>query len=564
MRIIRQRWLTSSFAVMAALAALTAGEPAAVAGSSHAPTTTAPSGPAWEPAWTSAMAWAPGQANDTTVRQVVPVGVSGTEIRVELANTFGTAPLPVGAASVALQSSGAATQSGTVRQLSFGGSPSAYVPAGGTLWSDPLSLTTTAGESVLVSAWVSGPAVVSAHYDSGPLSYANGDFGGDAVMQPAATGFALPATWGRWVTAVDVAGGLGPASATVVFGDSISDGFNSACGVSNICQDTVPWPTLLQQRVDQLPPDGQTAVVDESITANTVLSINTPLADRYRLGGGGPAGLDRIGPDLLDQAGVKRALLLLGTNDLWFGATTAQLIAGYRQFASAATADHMTVIASTLLPRADSEGWTAADEQERLAVNQWLLTSHTFPVVLDLAPVVADIYGGDCDPSRIYPPFDSGDHLHPNTAGQQAMANAIPARLVGASGAPTLPPLADAVPTPGCAHPPVLAVGADSPATTVPTTTGAAPTTRTATSTTIPSTTPRTAGGRSGRQAVATGPPRTGGTVARLADSGALSLTIAAAILLAGAAVIVWFGAWAHRSRYRRRRSLGRHRRRRH
>ena len=28
-------------------------------------------------------------------------------------------------------------------------------------------------------------------------------------------------------------------------------------------------------------------------------------------------------------------------------------------------------------------------------------------------------------PSRIHPKFDSGDHLHPNNAGYEAMANAV-------------------------------------------------------------------------------------------------------------------------------------------
>jgi lysophospholipase L1-like esterase len=50
--------------------------------------------------------------------------------------------------------------------------------------------------------------------------------------------------------------------------------------------------------------------------------------------------------------------------------------------------------------------------------------------VLDFASVVAD----PSDPTMMAPQFDSGDHLHPNDAGYQAMANAIPLRplLTGA------------------------------------------------------------------------------------------------------------------------------------
>lgn len=35
------------------------------------------------------------------------------------------------------------------------------------------------------------------------------------------------------------------------------------------------------------------------------------------------------------------------------------------------------------------------------------------------------------DPERLCPAFDSGDHLHPNDAGQKAMAEAIDLKLVG-------------------------------------------------------------------------------------------------------------------------------------
>ena len=41
--------------------------------------------------------------------------------------------------------------------------------------------------------------------------------------------------------------------------------------------------------------------------------------------------------------------------------------------------------------------------------------------MIDFAKAVQD----PANPLRILPAFDSGDHLHPNDAGYQAMANAI-------------------------------------------------------------------------------------------------------------------------------------------
>jgi len=43
------------------------------------------------------------------------------------------------------------------------------------------------------------------------------------------------------------------------------------------------------------------------------------------------------------------------------------------------------------------------------------------------------------NPTRMLPAYDSGDHLHPNDLGMQAMANAIPLELFRSSGAALAP-----------------------------------------------------------------------------------------------------------------------------
>lgn len=57
----------------------------------------------------------------------------------------------------------------------------------------------------------------------------------------------------------------------------------------------------------------------------------------------------------------------------------------------------------------------------RQAVNHWIRSSEQFDAVIDFDRAVRD----PSHPSRILPAFDSGDHVHPNDDGMQAMANAI-------------------------------------------------------------------------------------------------------------------------------------------
>ena len=65
--------------------------------------------------------------------------------------------------------------------------------------------------------------------------------------------------------------------------------------------------------------------------------------------------------------------------------------------------------------------WSPAGEGKREAVNNWIRTSHTFDGVIDFAKAVQDRF----NPLYINPAYNSGDNLHPNDAGYEAMADAI-------------------------------------------------------------------------------------------------------------------------------------------
>ena len=54
-------------------------------------------------------------------------------------------------------------------------------------------------------------------------------------------------------------------------------------------------------------------------------------------------------------------------------------------------------------------------------MNNWIRTSGEFDGVVDFATATAD----PNHPQMFNPAFDSRDHLHPNDAGYQAMANSI-------------------------------------------------------------------------------------------------------------------------------------------
>jgi len=106
--------------------------------------------------------------------------------------------------------------------------------------------------------------------------------------------------------------------------------------------------------------------------------------------------------------------------------SAAQVEAGYEQIIAQAHAAGLKIFGATLTPYQGSGYYSAIGEAKREAVNTWIRTSGAFDGVIDFDAVVRD----PSDPLVINPPFDSGDHLHPNDMGYQAMANAIPLRML--------------------------------------------------------------------------------------------------------------------------------------
>ena len=71
-----------------------------------------------------------------------------------LSNEYGSKPLVIGAAHIALAGSGAAIVPGSDRALSFDGHPSVTIPPGAPVISDPVDLTVEPLSSVAVSLFL--------------------------------------------------------------------------------------------------------------------------------------------------------------------------------------------------------------------------------------------------------------------------------------------------------------------------------------------------------------------------------------------------------------------------
>lgn len=395
--------------------------------------------PHWVSAWSTAVHTPlpfPGLPptpviDNQTVRMILRPSLGGARLRIRFSNAYGSSPLEIGAAHVALTAHGSAINLSSDHVVTFNGNPSVTIPVGAPVLSDPVDLKISPLSEISVSIFLPHSSTASTtHFWAQHDTYMSksGDVTGAAeITEP------IKKTSWFWLSDVEV-WTTEQAPAIVTFGDSITDGVGAKQG------EYADWPDQLANRLasDRHATNG--AVLNEGIGGNRILHD-----------GAGINALARFDRDVLSQPGVTDLIVLEGINDIGWphmnprpskdgstpaqspfaaqGVTVADLIAGMQQIVDRAHEHHIRVYGATLTPYRGADYFTEDGEQVRQAVNQWIRTGGAFDAVIDFDAAVRD----PAQPSKFRDAYQSGDYLHPNGAGYKAMADAINLALFRAS-----------------------------------------------------------------------------------------------------------------------------------
>ncbi|MEP6835111.1 MAG: SGNH/GDSL hydrolase family protein [Gemmatimonas sp.] len=352
---------------------------------------------------------APGLSGNT-LRQRVKVSTGGATVRLRFANTFGNAPLVIGAAALSTTPGGSIARVATARTLKFRGADSVTIPVGAMITSDAFDFDVQPLSELAISLYIASmPSVVTGHPGSRNTSYITP---GNHVLDE---DFTTPAQTDHWYVIADLEVVAEKSAATVVtLGNSITDGRGSGVNKNN------RWPDNLAARLQANADTKHVSVVNAGIGGNTVLR-----------GGLGPTALLRFERDVLDRPNVKWVLLLEGVNDLG-GASAPDadsvadgLIAAYKTMVAKAHARGIKMYGCTILPFGKAGYDTPPREAARQKVNAFVRQPGAFDAVVDFDLVMRD----PANPTQLISSGETGDHLHPNEAGYVRMANAIDLKL---------------------------------------------------------------------------------------------------------------------------------------
>jgi lysophospholipase L1-like esterase len=360
--------------------------------------------------WVPSMTAGGAAFNDNTIRMVAHPSAGGSQLRIRLSNLRGIVPLNIGQISIAIQAKDAAALAGSVHKVTVSHAGSVTIPAGEERWSDPIPMKVAAEQNVLVSLYLPGQTgATSWHSDAFDTTYVSS---GNHAGEIESSAYSVSKTSWYALSGLDVVSAA--KSTLVAFGDSITDGYDTPRSAY------ARWPDFLARRLN-----GGMGVVDAGIGGNRVLT-DAPVNQ-------GISAIRRFGHDALALPQVHTVIVMEGINDIGNNAgvdgsplTAEQLIGGYRELIKQAHAAGVRIIGGTMLPYRGAGYYTEAGEAIRQAGNRWIRESGEFDDVVDFDRAMRD----PSNPAVLRASYDSGDHLHPNAQGMQAMASAVDLKLL--------------------------------------------------------------------------------------------------------------------------------------
>jgi len=378
----------------------------------------------WVGTWSTSPVGTSGISfNNQTLRLIVHTSIGGHTVRVRLSNAYGSQPLLIGAAHIAVRDTGAAIVQGSDRTLTFGGAASTTIWAGALAVSDPVELDVPSLVDLAVSIYlpgdVPGTFQITYHGTAEQTNYISpsGDHTASITMPVSTTKLSWYFLAGVEVMAPD------QTAAIVAFGDSLTDANLSTPDTNS------RWPDELARRLDGSPGRHNMGVLNQGTGGGRILHDSV-----------GDGGLHRFDRDVLAQTGVTHVIVILGINDIARptipngspaeAVSADDMIAGYKQLILRAHARGLKIFGGTLLPYEDTNFlpgyYTPEGETKREAVNAWIRSSGAFDGVIDFERALRD----PSHPTRMLPKYDCGDHLHPNDLGYQVMGDTIDLSLL--------------------------------------------------------------------------------------------------------------------------------------
>lgn len=371
----------------------------------------------WVSMWGNAMSIAEHRtetySKNITLRYPVYAPFSGSALRFTFDNYCGTEPVTITRASVAITTDDRSIEPESSCSITFHGAEKGVLPAGGSLTSDEIPFSVTAGSTLSVSFYLADFTLMrSATLVTGPLSKGFYSVGDVCCTETLPLDTTRNTNWFYFLNTIDILT-VEHNRALICYGDSIT------------AQD---WPDYLTLALKE---QGicDTAIIRRAASGTRILrQYDCITYESYGL-----KGTNRI-PHELNVAGADSIIIQQGINDIIHPVGTEvnpfrpmsdlpsldALCAGIEYYVNQCGKQQLSVFLGTLLPIYGWRTYAPFREELKNQFNDWIRHNRFTDGVIDFDAVVRDYE----HPEAFAKGYDSGDHLHPSAAAYQAMGNA--------------------------------------------------------------------------------------------------------------------------------------------
>jgi lysophospholipase L1-like esterase len=345
----------------------------------------------WTGTWAAAPQGCSGGFGQRTLREIVRTSIGGTSARVRISNTFSGGPLQITDVHIAQRTTGSSVDPATDQALTFNGRPDVTIAAGMYAVSDGAPFMVKALSDVAISFYVVSNNGATCHQSGFQTNYsAAGNVASNAALPGAQTNGSY-----FFLSNLDV---LNPRAegAVVALGASITDGYISPSDANR------RWPNDLAVRLANA--NRAIGVLNEGISGDGVANA-----------------VSRFDRDVLSQPNIRWVIFSDNViNDLGGGRATPQAdIDRIKMMIGRAHDRGIKFLCSTLTPFPPSE-------PGRSTVNAFIRSADSgCDGIVDQDTATHD----PAAPTAWLPAYNSGDNLHPNVAGLQAIADAVDLNL---------------------------------------------------------------------------------------------------------------------------------------
>ncbi|WAJ71913.1 GDSL-type esterase/lipase family protein [Catenovulum adriaticum] len=342
-------------------------------------------------------------ANDT-LRMFMRTSLAGETVRIKLSNRFGKQPVTIKKAHISKAVTPDASAAdgeidlSTDTPLKFADSFSVTIPAGGTIYSDPVHFNLPALSVVALSLQYGQIAEkpITGHRGARTTSFFAK---GDAVSNKNMQGAIRKDIW-YTATAIEV---IAPSSKTIVaLGDSITDGYGTKYNHHT------RWTDYLATRLAHNPKTKHIGIANVGIG-----------------GSSSKMGVERYKWDVENIQGAGYLIIFVGINDIVYGNNRSApfVIDNYKKMAKNAREQGLKVYGATITPMG-SNVTKGEKEAVRQQVNNWIRTTSVEQGIYDGVFDFDAIVRNPNKPTYLLPAY-AVDDLHLNISGYKALAEAI-------------------------------------------------------------------------------------------------------------------------------------------